>query len=69
MSDTYLPVPALPLTGYSTFGVGFLVPFLCFRCGLAGIVAILLQFHLRAFLLAVILFLRLKEPRLVGRAP
>ena len=30
MFNTYLPVPALPLTSYSTFGVRFLIPFLCF---------------------------------------
>lgn len=25
-----LPIPALPLTSYSTFGVRFFIPFLCF---------------------------------------
>lgn len=69
MADTHLPVPALPLAGHSPFGLGFLVPFLCFRRRPAGIVALLLQLHFGAFFLAVILLLCLKEPRLLRRAP
>lgn len=61
MDDTYLPIPTLPFTSYSTFGVRFLISFLCFCCGLTGTIAILLQFHFGTFFLAVIFFLCLKE--------